>query len=146
MGIDAGSSGDDVGSLAEEAAKFFGALSDVAKETGSETAHGLGAMAGHAADAARGLSDGVATGAAECQWCPVCRVVHAVRETSPEVKEHLAVAAASLMQALAGVLATHVPQAKPDRGGGVEHIDLDGGMDEGRDEGQTGGPAGSDDE
>ena len=70
----------------------------------------------------------VDTGAPECAWCPVCRTVHLVRATSPEVRDHLATAAASLMQAAAGILAAaSTPHDR--RPPGVEHIDLDGDPD-----------------
>ena len=91
-----------VGSVGEEAAKLFGAL-----------AGALGDVDAH-----------VATGAQECAYCPICRTVHLIRETSPEVRAHLAAAASSLVQAAAGLLATHVPQEHRDRAAGVERIDL----------------------
>jgi len=94
--------GDSVGSVGEEAAKLFGAL------------------AGWASD----VSDHVDTGAAECTYCPICRTVHVIRQASPEVRDHLAVAAASLMQAAAGVLAA-ASRGGSDPSSGVEHIDLD---------------------
>ncbi|MEI5673708.1 MULTISPECIES: hypothetical protein [unclassified Nocardioides] len=93
---------DQVGSVGEEAAKLFGAL----------------------ADAFREVDQHVAADDPECTWCPVCRAVHLVRETSPEVKAHLASAASSLVQAAAGLLATHVPPERRDRAAGVERIDL----------------------
>ena len=68
-----------VGSVAEEAAKLFGAFSGWAKEHGD----GLSSFADD-------LHDHVATGSAECTWCPVCRTIAAVRQTSPEVRAHLA--------------------------------------------------------
>jgi hypothetical protein len=94
-----------VGSVSDEAVKLLGALSDWAREANVH----------------------IATGSEECTFCPVCRTVHAVRQASPEVREHLTVAAVSLLQAAAGVLASAVP---PDarsgpRDTGVEHIDLD---------------------
>jgi hypothetical protein len=114
---------DDVGSVGEEAAKLFGALAGALRE-------GLAEVDAH-----------VATDDPECRWCPVCRAVHLVRETSPEVKAHLASAAASLVQAAAGFLATHVPDhasdhasghasdhasgERRDGAAGVERIDLD---------------------
>ncbi len=53
----------------------------------------------------------------------MCQVIHVVRSTSPEVRTHLAMAAGSLMNAAAGLLATQTEQrAKPS---GVEKIDLD---------------------
>ena len=120
---------EEVGSVADEAVKLFGALSDWAKDHGSDLGQGLSGLASHAAASAREIDEHLATGSAECTWCPVCRTVHAVRQTSPEVRAHLAVAAASLMQAAAGILATAVPDdaRRGDRahGDGIEHIDLD---------------------
>ena len=96
-----GAATDGVGSVAEEAAKLLGALSGWARD----------------------LDDHVATGAPECTYCPICRTVHALRHTSPEVRTQLATAATALLQAASGLLATVAPD-QPDRGG-VEHIDLD---------------------
>ncbi len=123
--------GEQVGSVSEEAARLFGALSDWARDHGpdlGEAGEGLGSLAGRAAAAVQGVSDHVDTGAPECAWCPVCRTVHLVRSTSPEVRDHLATAAASLMQAAAGILAAaSTPHDR--RPPGVEHIDLDGDPD-----------------
>lgn len=99
-----------VGSVAEEAAKLFGALTGWAKEHGD----GFSALTDE-------LHVHLATDAPECQWCPVCRVVAAVRQTSPEVREHLTGAASSLVLALSGMLSTRPPSSD----GRVEHIDLD---------------------
>jgi hypothetical protein len=110
--------------------KLFGALSEWAKDHGSDLGHGLSGLASHAAASARDIDEHLATGSAECTYCPICRTVHAVRQTSPEVRAHLAVAASSLMQAAAGILATAVPDQERDssaRGDGIEHIDLDDG-------------------
>lgn len=119
---------DEVGSVADEAVKLFGALSEWAKDQGTDLGQGLSGLASHAAASARDLDEHIATGSAECTICPICRTVHAVRQTSPEVRAHLAVAAASLVQAAAGILATAVPDEHAGgsaRGDGVEHIDLD---------------------
>lgn len=118
----------DVGSVGEEAMKLFGALADLARQQGGDVAGGLGDLAGQAAAMAQDVNEHLATDSAECRYCPVCRVVHAVRQTSPEVRAHLAVAASSLLQAAAGLLET-LP-ADPgtregSRGTGVERIDLD---------------------
>jgi hypothetical protein len=117
----------DIGSVGEEAAKLFGALSDWAKGQGSDLGHGAADAAAGAADAFRNVSEHVATGSADCTYCPICRVVHVVRETSPEVRTHLAVAGASLMQAAAALLASAVPDdtTSSAHDEGVEHIDLD---------------------
>lgn len=119
----------DVGSVGEEAMKLFGALADMARHQTGDAAGTVGGLAGQAAAMAREVNEHIATDGAECRYCPVCRVVHAVRETSPEVKTHLMVAASSLLQAAAGLMDTLPPpnaDGAPARGPHVERIDLDG--------------------
>jgi hypothetical protein len=111
-----------VGSVGEEAAKLLGALSDWARDQGHDYAGSAGAAAGTFAQALRDVDEHVATGSADCRYCPVCQVIHVVRQTSPEVRQHLSVAASSLMHAAAGLLATD-PRSRP--ASGVEKIDLD---------------------
>lgn len=108
-----------IGGVGDEAVKLFGALADWARDHGAD----LGPQVGHGLS---GLAAHVDTGATECSWCPVCRTVHVIRQASPEVRDHLAVAAASLMQAAAGVLAAVSHGAESKRSNGVERIDLDG--------------------
>ncbi len=117
----------EIGTVGEEALKLFGALADMARQQGADVGGGLGGLADQAASLAQEVNDHIATGSAECRYCPVCRVVHAVRETSPEVKTHLLTAATSLLQAAAGILETVPPpdQGASQRGPAVEHIDLD---------------------
>ncbi|MEO5653004.1 MAG: hypothetical protein ABIN79_01335 [Marmoricola sp.] len=117
-----------VGSVGEEAAKLFGALSDWAREQGGEYAGSASGAAGAFADAVKDVKDHVATESEDCRYCPVCQVIHVVRQTSPEVRTHLAVAASSLIQAAAGVLATHAPDRQSNAP--VEKIDLDAGWDD----------------
>ena len=112
----------EVGSLGDEAAKLLGALSGWAREHAGEASDGLSGFAAHAAASAQDLNEHLATGAAECTVCPVCRTVHAVRQLSPEVRTHLATAMTSLAQAAAAIMAT--ADARPDRDGSVEHIDV----------------------
>ena len=121
---------DEVGSLGEEAAKLLGALSGWAREHGVEAGDGLSGLASQAAASAHELNDHLATGAAECTVCPLCRTISAVRQVSPEVTAHLSAAATSLAQAAAAFLATapRTPGATHD----VEHIDLDGRLARGR--------------
>ncbi len=114
----------EVGSLAEEAAKLFGALSDWAQE------HRPDLSDLDSPDLA-GLADHVAAGGVECTYCPVCRLVRAMRDTSPEVKAHLASAAGSMLQAVAGLLATPTSTTERDPGDGVEHIPLDDDLPDG---------------
>jgi hypothetical protein len=116
-------SSNDVGTVAEEAAKLLGALSDWAKDHGSGLGQGVSDLAAQAARTAREADHHIATGAPECTYCPVCRTVHVLRQTSPEVRAQLATAATALMQAAAGLLATAVPEERVRAG--VERIDLD---------------------
>jgi hypothetical protein len=83
-----------VGSLGSEAAQLLEALQDWARDAGSD--------------------QHIATGSPACTYCPLCRVISALRD-NPEVREHLSTAASSLMEAVVGIL-THGadPEAKPD--------------------------------
>jgi len=91
-----------VGSAAEEAAKLFAAVQDWAR-TRFDHEH-------------------LATGAAECQVCPVCQGIAALRQVKPETVEHLLDAAASVVAALKSAL-PHTPADEP-RSQRVQHIDL----------------------
>jgi hypothetical protein len=103
-----------VGSVGEEAVKLFKALQDWAQESGGDAA------ATGAASAFKSFKEHIATGAEECKYCPVCQVISAVREVSPEVKQHLSSAASSLMQAAAAMSTdSHRREEWP-----VEKIDL----------------------
>jgi hypothetical protein len=73
----------------------------------------------------QGINEHLATGSAECTYCPICRTVHAVRETSPEIRAHLVTAASSFLQAAAAMLATQMPKDDSGRGSSVERINLD---------------------
>ncbi|WP_284537095.1 hypothetical protein [Nocardioides sp. T2.26MG-1] len=117
----------EVGSVAEEAARLLGALSEWARDQGSGIGEGVAGLAGQAARAAHDVDEHLATGAAECTYCPICRTVHVLRQTTPEVRAQLTTAATALMQAAAAMLATTVPDDRGARGGpgGVERIDLD---------------------
>ena len=129
MSQDDPESSDEVGSVAEEAAKLLGALGDWAKDHGSGLGQGVADLAGQAARSVKDVDEHVATGAPECAYCPICRTVHVLRETSPEVRAQLATAATALLQAAAGLLATAVPDTRRGPGAGVERIDLDDGPD-----------------
>ena len=118
-----------VGSVGEEAAKLLGALSEWARDSGSDLGGGLGqsltGLAGQAAATVADISAHIDTGAPECTFCPICRTVHVVRQTSPEVKAHLATAASSFLQAVVGLLATVPPPGSVAKGSDFERIDLD---------------------
>ena len=110
---------------------------DAVGGVGAEAAKLLGALADWAGEHAREVDDHLATGAAECLYCPLCRTVHALRGANPEVKAQLTSAASSFLTAAAGLLAaaggTEQPPATR-----VQHIDLDG--DTGGDSGGDAGP------
>jgi hypothetical protein len=91
-----------VGSVAEEAARLLGALQGWAREGAPEGS--AGAAASTASAALHDLNEHIATGGEDCRYCPVCRTIAALRQTSPEVKDHLATAAVSLLHAATGVL------------------------------------------
>ena len=94
-----------VGSAGEEAAKLFAAVQDWAR--------------------ARFDHEHLATGSAECQVCPVCQGIAALRQVRPETVEHLLDAAASLVAALKStVTPTASEGAAP--ASRVEHIDVTG--------------------
>jgi hypothetical protein len=108
--------GDPVGSLAEEVARLIAALhgpppggEEPARDPGADDRPGDG----HTERAQ-----------AECRGCPVCRLLGSLRESRPEVFEHLSTAAAAIAAAVAELVATHEQDWSARRGGGVEHIDI----------------------
>lgn len=120
-----------VGGVAEEAAKLLGALRTWAQENAGDASSAVEGATRATSGMLHDLNGHVATGGADCRYCPVCQVIAAVRETSPEVREHLATAATSLMHAAAGALEAHTQRAQrgtsdptADRRGPVEKIDL----------------------
>lgn len=116
-----------VGSLAEETARLVEALSDWARDQGADLGAGLGGVAAQASENLREVNEHLATGGAECRYCPLCRAIQLLRETSPEVRHHLADAGVALLQAAAAVLSTAAagPQEGDRPRSTVEHIDLD---------------------
>ncbi len=97
--------------VAEEAGKLVEALVEWVRERG-------GAIGGQAG----GHLGGHVGGSAECTLCPVCQLIALARSASPEIFEHLAAAATSLLAA-AGALASQ--QQAPVPRAPVQHIDLD---------------------
>ncbi len=142
MTQEAGAGADEpVGTLAEEAAKLFGAFADWADDRPDHPAgeqNGPDSAAAHSlhgmAEAMRRVDEHVATGDQQCTYCPVCRVARAVRETSPEVRQHLVDAAGSLLGAATALLidpggsrgGPRPPDAHGGGGSRVEKIDLSG--------------------
>lgn len=127
-----------VGTLAEEASQLFAVLSGIARDQAAQYTAGAESMGASAASAMRSVNEHIATGDAECTYCPVCRVIHVARSASPEVKAHLATALLSLAQAASSMMAP--PQEPPRRDaaesddyaapadGALHKIDLDDGV------------------
>ena len=127
-------SGDDenesVGSVGEEAIKLLSALQGWARESGNDYASAAADVASEAASSVHSLNEHIATGGEDCRYCPICQVISAVRETSPEVKQHLSTASMSFMHAVAGIIASHASdKAGRTRTDAMEHIDLSDGDD-----------------
>jgi hypothetical protein len=94
-----------VGSLAEEAAKLFGAAEEWWRTHAPAAAAAAAAHQGP-----------------ECRVCPLCQVLAVVRTAQPEVFEHLVVAADAFAQAVRVAAETW---AAPRRSGvPVERIDI----------------------
>lgn len=116
-----------VGTLAEEASQLFAVLSGIAREQAAQYSSGAESMTSSAAAALKSVNEHIATGDAECVYCPICRVVHAARSASPEVKVHLATAMVSLAQAASALMAPPGADSASDApaDGPVQKIDLD---------------------
>lgn len=83
-----------VGSLAEEAAKLFAVLqhaADVSETKPSEEAPVVDEEHQHKLGP-------------DCVWCPVCQLIHKVRNTSPETIEQLSTAAAHVLGSVRSLL------------------------------------------
>jgi hypothetical protein len=142
--------GEDVGSLGVEAARLLGALQEWAAHNGGGYAGAAASFAAGAAGLAHDVDAHLATGSRECTYCPVCRLVSALRGTSPEVRTQLRTAATSLLRAAAGMLATDVPAASAaagDPAGDPAHDPADGPAHDpgtrGRSQAGQGGAAGA---
>jgi hypothetical protein len=81
-----------VGSLAEEAAKLFAVLQHAADVDATKQSEQT-----PAADEEHKLGP-------DCVWCPVCQLIHKVRNTSPETIEQLSTAAAHVLGSVRSLL------------------------------------------
>ena len=95
----------DVGSAAEEAARLFAVVEQWARTSAASLLD----------------EEHLATGSAECQVCPVCQAIGALRHVKPEAVEHLLDAAASLVAALRAAAAPSPDTPPASR---IQHIDV----------------------
>lgn len=86
-----------VGSVTEEAAKLADALRD---------------WSGRSEVVRLFDSDHMPTAAPECQWCPVCRAIRALRDSGPELSSQLEEAVATLRGILQTVLVAHTERRR----------------------------------
>ena len=98
-----------LGSAAEEAARLFEAVQDWVRSTSG------GAGAGELP---------IATGAPECQICPLCQALALLRSSRPETFAHLSDAAASLLAALRSAVDAHEREWAARPAANMERIDI----------------------
>jgi len=94
------------------------ALQDLARDSSGES------TAADASSAFRNLNEHIATDGQECRYCPLCPLISAVREVSPEVKQHLSAAASSLLQAAMAAMSTDTAGRGGTRDSSMEKIDI----------------------
>lgn len=116
------------GPLGEEAAKLVEAVQEWLRgAAGGSVAGAAGAATGAAekvASAASYVSSHIANGSAECQLCPVCQLLAALRGSRPEVFEHLQAASGSFLQAMRAAIEAHEHTWAATRRSPVERIDI----------------------
>lgn len=121
-----------VGSVAEEAAKLFAVLQNAAAEA-TPSAAPRAAESPSAESRSAGSGSGSAEAPAaeaeaadaqhehdhklgpDCVWCPVCQLIHRVRNTSPETIEQLSTAAAHVLGSLRSLLESAADAARQAR-------------------------------
>jgi hypothetical protein len=101
---------DGVGSVADEAARLFAAFESWVREA--------------AGGATAAVDAHIATGSAECQLCPVCRMISFMRGSRPEVFEHLVDASASMLAAMRAAIDAHEKSWSSRHRSPVQHIDI----------------------
>lgn len=100
---------------AAEAMRLFEAVQEWARRTS------VGDLAAHLVDGA--AEGGFATGSAECRLCPICQLVGALRQSHPEVADHLTDAVTALAAALRAAVGAHEREWSGRRTN-VERIDI----------------------
>jgi hypothetical protein len=101
---------DGVGSVSEEAARLFAAFESWVRDA--------------AGGATAAVDAHMATGSAECQLCPVCRLISLMRGSRPEVFEHLVDATTSMLAAMRAAIDAHERSWSSRQHSPVQHIDI----------------------
>jgi hypothetical protein len=103
---------DQPGYYLEEAAKLFDTLRRRMRTNGGPEPGDVWSQA------TRAHMPGIATGAAECRYCPICRTIAAARTSGPDVVDHMVDAGQALYAALRETVAayerTRPPSRRPD--------------------------------
>jgi hypothetical protein len=101
---------------AAEALRLFEAVQEWARRTsvGDLTAHWASALGEGA----------MATGSPECRLCPVCQLIGVLRQSHPDVAEHLTEAVSSFAAAVRAAVGAHEREWSGRRSPGVERIDI----------------------
>ncbi|TDO60776.1 hypothetical protein EV651_10748 [Kribbella sp. VKM Ac-2571] len=102
-----------VGSVAEEAAKLFAVLQNAARDAppADEAEHDPGEHD----PGEHGTAEHEHKLGPDCVWCPVCQLIHRVRNTSPETIEQLSTAAALVLGSLRSLLEAAADAARQTR-------------------------------
>jgi hypothetical protein len=98
-----------IGSAAQEATHLFEAVQEWAKRT---------------AGAGENVGEHIATGSPECQLCPVCQLIRMLGSGRPEIVQHLADAAGSVLAAVRAAMDAHEREWSSRKSSGVERIDI----------------------
>ncbi|MDX2970061.1 hypothetical protein PWY87_00825 [Kribbella solani] len=101
-----------VGSLAEEAAKLFAVLQNAASDAPAE--HDDSPESSHKPEDRPEDPHEHKLGP-DCVWCPVCQLIHKVRNTSPETIEQLSTAAAHVLGSVRSLLEAAADAARQAR-------------------------------
>src|SRR4051812_46249384 len=109
---------DQQGYALEEAVKLFETVRRRLRTSGSPAPDDVWGQA------TREPEPGIATGAAECRYCPICRTIAAARTSGPDVVDHVADAGLALMAAFRETLAAYERTRPPRRGTHGEHVDI----------------------
>ena len=84
---------DQPGYVLEEAVKLFETLRRGMRAGGRQATDDVWSLA------TQDPQPGIATGAPECRYCPICRTIAAARASGPDVADHMADAGMALMAA-----------------------------------------------